>query len=86
MDVVDVFWWPSRTQLLGRCILHVRPAWTCNWTERDPRGTTAPLRYDIWCYAEDDNVYPQIPNGQKFTSGEAFGMRGDRIAFFAPVP
>ena len=28
-------------------------------------------RYDIWCYAEDDNVYPQIPNGQKFTAGEA---------------
>lgn len=26
--------------------------------------------YDIWCYAEDDNVYPQIPNGQKFTTGE----------------
>ncbi|CAJ1414197.1 unnamed protein product [Effrenium voratum] len=28
------------------------------------------LAYDIWCYAEDDNVYPQIPNGQKFTAGE----------------
>ena len=26
--------------------------------------------YDIWCYAEDDNVYPQIPNGQKFTAAE----------------
>ncbi|CAE6973255.1 PEPD [Symbiodinium sp. CCMP2592] len=27
-------------------------------------------RYDIWCYAEDDNVYPQIPNGQKFVAGD----------------
>jgi len=26
--------------------------------------------YDIWCYAEDDNVYPQIPNGQKFVAGD----------------
>jgi len=22
--------------------------------------------YDIWCYTEDDNVYPQRPNGRKF--------------------
>ncbi|CAJ1388166.1 unnamed protein product [Effrenium voratum] len=33
-------------------------------------GLDAKTQYDIWCYAEDDNVYPQIPNGQKFTAGE----------------
>ncbi|CAE7397025.1 PEPD [Symbiodinium pilosum] len=33
-------------------------------------GLDAKTLYDIWCYAEDDNVYPQIPNGQKFTAGD----------------
>jgi hypothetical protein len=35
------------------------------------QGLDAKTVYDIWCYAEDDNVYPQKPNGQKFTTGQA---------------
>jgi len=26
--------------------------------------------YDIWCYTEDDNVYPQRPNGRKFLASQ----------------
>jgi hypothetical protein len=33
------------------------------------QGLQSKTVYDIWCYAEDDNVYPQKPNGQKFTGG-----------------
>eukprot|EP00931_Biecheleriopsis_adriatica_P047271 TRINITY_DN27224_c0_g2_i1.p1 TRINITY_DN27224_c0_g2~~TRINITY_DN27224_c0_g2_i1.p1 ORF type:complete len:3147 (+),score=582.09 TRINITY_DN27224_c0_g2_i1:27-9467(+) len=33
-------------------------------------GLDAKTLYDVWCYAEDDNVYPQIPNGMKFTTGD----------------
>lgn len=31
------------------------------------QGLQAKTQYDIWCYAEDDNLYPQRPNGRKFT-------------------
>eukprot|EP00913_Durusdinium_trenchii_P014496 g13598.t1 len=43
--------------------------WACGGVARSGSRPEVPV-YDIWCYAEDDNVYPQIPNGQKFTSGE----------------
>eukprot|EP00438_Fugacium_kawagutii_P022511 Skav208745 [mRNA] locus=scaffold742:450518:463818:- [translate_table: standard] len=40
------------------------------WREVTMVDLDAKTLYDIWCYAEDDNVYPQIPNGQKFTAAE----------------
>eukprot|EP00927_Polykrikos_kofoidii_P002778 TRINITY_DN11111_c1_g1_i1.p1 TRINITY_DN11111_c1_g1~~TRINITY_DN11111_c1_g1_i1.p1 ORF type:complete len:1928 (+),score=277.30 TRINITY_DN11111_c1_g1_i1:722-5785(+) len=33
------------------------------------QGLQSKTTYDVWCYAEDDNVYPQRPNGRKFMSG-----------------
>ncbi|CAE8700013.1 unnamed protein product [Polarella glacialis] len=30
----------------------------------------AKTEYDVWCYTEDDNVYPQRPNGRKFSSAD----------------
>jgi hypothetical protein len=38
---------------------------TCVVSMQDLQSKTL---YDIWCYAEDDNVYPQRPNGRKFTA------------------
>jgi len=38
---------------------------TCSVTMQ---GLQSKTTYDIWCYAEDDNVYPQRPNGRKFTT------------------
>jgi len=34
------------------------------------QGLQPKTYYDIWCYTEDDNVYPQQPNGRKFTGGQ----------------
>jgi len=32
------------------------------------QGLQSKTEYDIWCYTEDDNVYPQRPNGRKFSA------------------
>merc|ERR1719223_1075012 len=32
------------------------------------QGLQSKTLYDIWRYTEDDNVYPQRPNGRKFTT------------------
>jgi len=34
------------------------------------QGLQSKTVYDIWCYTEDDNVYPQRPNGRKFTPAQ----------------
>jgi mannose/fructose/N-acetylgalactosamine-specific phosphotransferase system component IIB len=33
-------------------------------------GLQSKTLYDLWCYAEDDNVYPQKPNGKKFSASQ----------------
>jgi len=32
------------------------------------QGLQSKTQYDIWCYTEDDNLYPQTPNGRKFSA------------------
>jgi hypothetical protein len=34
------------------------------------QGLQSKTLYDIWCYTEDDNVYPQRPNGRKFSGAQ----------------
>jgi hypothetical protein len=34
------------------------------------QGLQPKTMYDIWCYTEDDNVYPQRPNGRKFSAAQ----------------